>query len=175
MIQPHAFRRFLRDQRGAAAVEMALIGSLLAGVLVNAVEVARYASMTGQVAAASQAGAHAVIINCLPGETPVNANCPEADAIATAAVRGTSLGAAVTRQGPITEAWYCVTEAVALVEVGPAANRPENCQAAGDPAQEPALYVQVRAAYDYAPLFPGLTITETFAPTIARSAWMRVR
>ncbi len=167
-------QRFLGDQRGAAAVEMALIGTFLAGVLVNAVEVGRYASMSGQVAAASQAGAHAVIINCEAGATPVNSNCPEADAASLAAVRGASLGTAVTRK-PITEAWYCVTGNAALAEVGPADDRPDNCEAVGDAAQEPALYVQVRAAYDYAPLFPGLTIAETFAPTIVRSAWMRLR
>jgi Flp pilus assembly protein TadG len=166
---------FVRDEGGAAAVEMALIGTLLAGVLLNAVEVARYASMSAQVTAASQAGAHALIINCEAGETPIATNCPNGATAATAAIRGTSLGAAVSRHGTIGEGWYCVTADSTLQQVAPADERPDDCLAVGEPSLDPGFYARVQAAYDYDPLFPGLAITEAFAPTIVRTAWMRLR
>jgi len=75
---PTAFflRRFARNERGVAAVEMAMIGGLLTGALMNVAEVGRYAYLTTEVSAASQAAAQAAIITCSTDRTPVTTNCP---------------------------------------------------------------------------------------------------
>ena len=50
-------QRFRRDQRGVAAIELALVGGLFILGGMSAVEVGRYAYETSEVNAAAQAGA----------------------------------------------------------------------------------------------------------------------
>lgn len=170
------WRRFASDERGVAAIETALIGTLLIGAMLNVVEVGRYAYIATQVTSASQAGAYAVIAGCSAKETPVTTACPEAaDAIA-AAIAGTSLGDKVTLDGDVQEGWQCVNAEGLLEQIAGADDpKPVNCADAGAPANSPGLYVRVRVAYAFDPIFPGLTITEGFDDHIVRSAWMRVR
>lgn len=167
--------RFRGDARGVAAIEMALITAVLAAALLNVVEVGRYAYLATQVSAASQAGAHAAIVTCDPVETPVTINCPGVDAAIAASIQGSSLGNDITLQGAITERWYCLTSSGVLQDMAAAGSRPSNCADAGDATLQPALYVRVVTQYAYDPIFPGLTIAETFDETIVRTAWMRVR
>lgn len=175
MSRPHLLRRFAGDQRGVAAVEMALVGTLMAGALVNVAEVSRYAYMSSQVSAATQAGAQAAIITCEPGATPITTNCPAAAAAINAAIHGSSLGAHVALQGALTEGWYCVTPTSTLqFMVAASGTKPGDCSAAGVPTGKPSLYLRVRTTYTYQPIFPGLTITERFPAAIVRTAWMRM-
>jgi Flp pilus assembly protein TadG len=169
------WRRFASDERGVAAVEMALFGTFVIGALLNVVEVGRYAYIATQVTSASQAGAHAAIAKCSTTETPVTSACPEAaDAIDTA-IAGTSLGEEIALDGDLEEAWYCVNAEGALEEVAEAeAPKPTNCEDAGVPSGLPALYLRVRVTHAYEALFPGLTITETLPTEIVRTAWMRM-
>jgi Flp pilus assembly protein TadG len=168
-------RRFGGDARGVAAVEMALIGAVLSAALLNAAEVGRYAWISTQVSASSQAAAHAAIAKCSPTQTPVTINCPEVNTHILTAVQGSSLGSNVTLHGAVSERWYCLTSSGALQDMSAASSRPGNCADAGEPSQAPALYIRVRTQYTYEPLFPGLTITETFAGVIVKTAWMRLR
>jgi Flp pilus assembly pilin Flp len=167
--------RFAGDQRGVAAVEMGLVGGLLATALLNVVEVSRYAYMTAQVGAASQAAAHATLVKCAPDETPVTINCPDVAAAVTMAIRGSSLGTQVRQHGALRERWFCLTPEGGLQDMSEAGIKPGSCADAGDPSVRPGLYLQVQTEYTYEPLFPGLTIAETFEDTIVRTAWMRVR
>jgi Flp pilus assembly protein TadG len=167
-------RRFANDRGGAAAVEMALIGSLLVGVLMNVVEVGRFAQLSMQIASASQAGAQAAIITCDTQKTPITINCPAAAAAINTALRGTSLGAAVELHGALNEAWYCLDAAGKLQNVGAAGDKPANCAAVGEATVKPALYLKVAVQTDYEPLFPGLTVVESFSDTISRTSWMRL-
>jgi Flp pilus assembly protein TadG len=167
--------RFGGDAGGVAAVEMALISSVVAAALLNVVEVGRYAYLSTQITAATQAGAHAAIVSCNPNETPVTINCPNVNTAITAAIQGGGLRNQITLHEAISERWYCLTAAGALQDMAPAAERPSNCSGAGDPSLQPALYVRVRTEYTYEPIFPGLTITERFADEIIKTAWMRVR
>jgi Flp pilus assembly pilin Flp len=167
--------RFARDQRGVAALEMGLVGGLLATALLNVVEVSRYAYMTAQVGAASQAAAHAALVKCEPTETPVTLNCGDIDAEITKAIRGSSLGSQVRLHGALRERWYCLTPTGALQDMSAAGSKPTSCLEAGDPSVRPGLYLRVETEYTYEPLFPGLTIAETFADVIVRASWMRVR
>lgn len=166
--------RFRRAESGVAAVEMALIGGILTALLLNVAEVGRYAYLTTQVLAASQAGAYAAIAHCALKDTPVTLECPSVEAEITQAVNGTALGEAVALHGELRENWYCVSEAGELQEMGAADNRPSDCTDAGDPAANPSLYLRVSAALDYEPIFPGLTLVEAFPTTIVHTAWMRV-
>jgi Flp pilus assembly pilin Flp len=167
-------RQFGADERGVAAIEMALVGTLLAGALLNVAEVSRYAYLAMEVNAAAQAGAQAAIVKCNPTETPVTINCPEVDDAIETAITGTSLGERITLKAPVDEAWYCLTPAGDLQEMGPPDEKPEDCEEAGVPAGRPALYVRLQTTFTYEPMFPGLTIVQSFAETIERSAMMRL-
>ena len=168
--------RAARDERGVAAVEMALVGGLLATAMLNVVEVSRYAYVTTQVSAASQAGAHAAIVTCDPTETPATTNCPALATAVSTAIHGSSLGSQVSLHGAIAEAWYCVNPSTgALQQVAAAGSPPDDCSAVGSTTEDPALYLRVETQYSYQPIFPGLTIASTFSSTIVRVAWMRMR
>ena len=168
-------RRFGGDERGVAALETALIGSILVAALLNVVEVGRYAYLSTQITAATQAGAHAAIVTCEPNETPVTINCPGVNAAITASIQGGSAGNHITLHGAVSERWYCLTSSGALQDMAAANARPSNCTAAGDPAQQAALYLRVQTQYTYEPIFPGLTLADTFDTTIIKTAWMRLR
>ena len=166
-------RAFRADERGIAAVEVALVGALLTTALFNVVEVGRYTYVAGQVAAASQAGAQAALVTCTTTQTPVTSNCPSVGTAITAALQGTTLGSSVTQLGSLSERWYCVNAAGALQDMAAAANKPANCSASGG-SGVPGLYVTVQATFTYQPIFPGLTIVNALPATVTRSAWMRV-
>jgi Flp pilus assembly protein TadG len=168
-------RRFARDERGVAAVEMALIGGLLTGALMNVAEVGRYAYLATEVSAASQAAAQAAIITCPTDKTPVTINCPAVAAAVTTALHGSSLGSRISLvTGGMTEGWYCLKANGTQVWVSAAASKPANCIDAGEPNVLPALYVSLQATYDYEAMFPGLTIVGNFPPHIIRTSWMRM-
>lgn len=167
-------RTFGVDRRGVAAVEAALVGSFLVGAMFNVAEISRYAYVSMQVSTAGQAGAQAAIIACDPPETPVTTNCPEAPAAIQAAITGTSLGAAIALQGQLAEGWYCVNSEGALERMAAPDAKPANCTDAGVPGGTPSLYLSLRVAYQFAPIFPGLTLVEAFPQTIVKSAMMRM-
>jgi Flp pilus assembly protein TadG len=165
-------RRFGSDRRGVAAVEMALIGTLLATALMNVAEVSKYAYESAQLAVASQAGAQAILGACDVASTPVTENCLAATSAATTAIRGTSLGDRISLHGDLTEAWYCTTANDTLTRMGGPNDPPGSCPGS---AAKPALYVRVQVEFDYEPMFPGLTLAETFPDQIVKTAWMRVK
>jgi len=166
--------RLARDERGVAAIEAALVGSLLSVTLLNAVEIGRYAYTATQVAAAAQAGAQGALVACPTDKTPATLDCPELNSAVNPALQGSSLGDEISRHGALHEAWQCINASGQLQEVGAADSRPDNCNAAGDAAQKPGLYLRVQTEYDYDPIFPGLTLVQRFEPLIVRSAWIRM-
>lgn len=166
-------RRFWEDERGIAAVEVALVSTLLITALFNVVEVGRYAYVASQVSAASQAGAQAALVTCPTTQTPVTTNCSAVASAITTALQGTTLGAGITQQGSLVERWYCVNSAGALQDMAAASSKPSNCAAAGGSGL-PALYLTVSASYTYQPMFPGLTIVAALPASVTKSAWMRM-
>ena len=164
---------FKADERGIAAVEVALVSALLTTALFNVVEVGRYAYVASQVSAASQAGAQAALVTCSATQTPITSNCSAAVSAITTALQGTTLGAGITQHGSLTERWYCVNSGGGLQDMAAAANKPSNCAAAGGSGL-PGLYVTVEARYTYQPIFPGLTIVAALPATVTKSAWMRM-
>lgn len=166
-------RGLAADERGVAAIEMALVGSLLVAAVMNVVEVSRYAYVSTQVAAATQAAAQAAIIECPTSATPVTTNCTGLDHAVAVAIEGTSLGDEVSLKGSLSEGWYCLTGKSGLQKMSNAGSPPGDCSGAGLAGDKPGLYLRVATTYAYEPIFPGLTITEAFPKAIVRTAWMR--
>lgn len=166
--------RLARDERGVAAIEAALVGSLLSITLLNAVEIGRYAYTTTQVAAAAQAGAQGALVACPTDKTPATLSCPALAAAVTTALHGSSLGAEVGQHGELHEAWQCINASGQLQEMAAASVPPADCSGAGDAGQKPGLYLRVQSEYQYQAIFPGLTLVQSFEPLIVRSAWIRM-
>lgn len=169
-------RRFDRDDRGVAAIETALVGSVLLVALFNVIEVGRYAYTAMQVTAASQAGAQAALVGCEPAETPVTTKCPGVSAAIEVAAQSGSLGNRVSLSGPVLEGWYCVTAQRTLQFVAAASSSdvPSDCDDEGLPSGPPALYIRVQVTTAFEAIFPGLTIVQSFPETIGRTSWMRL-
>jgi Flp pilus assembly protein TadG len=165
---------FGADQRGVAAIETALITSLFAIATLNVIDVGRYAYVRMEADLATQAGAEAALVTCDAQHVPATQACPNLNSAVTTAIRGTSLGAAVGLNGAITEGYYCVTSAGVLVYASTVSSPPANCSGFGNAAGKPALYLQVRTRYAYAPIFPGLTVAQTFPTSVQKTAWMRM-
>lgn len=165
-----------RDERGVAAVETALVGTVILAGLFNVIEVGRYAYTSMQVTSASQAGAQATLVHCEPGDTPVTTECAGVTAAVEIAAKATSLGNQVQLDGALDEGWYCVTGQQTLQKVATASEEaPSDCDDEGLPSGPPSLYVRVRVTSPFEPIFPGLTIVASFPETINRTAWMRVK
>lgn len=168
------FRRLRRDERGVAAIEMGLITSVFAVAMMNAVEVGRYAYILMQAEQATQVGAQAALVACDAQHVPATANCSTLTDAVTAAIQGTTLGSAVTLNGPIAEGYYCIDSKGALVFAGGIGSKPANCGAYGNSGLSPGLYLQVKTSYTYAPIFPGITIAQSFPKSVQKTAWMRM-
>lgn len=169
-------RHIIRDDGGAAAVEMAFVGALMLVGAMSAADVGRYAYQTSEVNAAAQAGAQAAQVTCDVDHTPATLNCTGLNDAVTRAIQSTGLGASVTIAGHITEGYYCLDTHNDLKLAGPANDRPADCSGVPNAAASasPTLYLQTPVTYTFQPLFPGMTLAQTFAPAIMRTAWMRM-
>lgn len=164
----------VRDEQGAAAVELAGVGAFLVIAAMNAADVGRYAYQASEVNAAAQAGAEASIVTCDVAHTPATQNCPDLDSAVATAIQTTPLGAGVTLNGAITEAYYCLDNTGALKKVGAVGAKPADCSAVDNANATPTLFLQVPVTYTFQPLFPGLTFAQSFSGTITRTSWMRM-
>jgi Flp pilus assembly protein TadG len=168
-------RGFAADESGLAAIEMALVTVLFAGALINAVEIGRYGVTIMQVNNAAQAGASAAYGACDAEHVPATTNCSELNAAVDTAVASTTLGTRIKRGDSYNEGWYCVNAAKQLQLISSPGSKPADCSAAQNPSASPALYLGVQATYPYKPMFPGVTLAESFTSPIVRTAWMRMQ
>jgi Flp pilus assembly protein TadG len=164
---------FLCDERGIAGTEFALVATVLCFLLLNGIEFARYAWVQMQVENAAQMGAQAVWRACDPNKLPLNPRCPGYETAVDAAIRSTSLGSGVTRQG-LTSGYYCVDTADGLKLVA-TASPPANCSATGRLDLAPGYFAETTATYTYAPLFADLTIAKLFNTSVTKTARMRLQ
>jgi len=168
-------RGFAADDSGLAAIEMSLVTLVLAGALINAVEIGRYAVSIMQVDNAAQMGVSAAYGTCDTDHVPATINCPTLDAAVDTAVTSTTLGTGITRGGTYSEGWYCVNASNALQQVATYDSpKPADCSSVGKPSGSPGLYLGVEATYPYQPMFPG-TLAATFTSPIRRTAWVRMQ
>jgi Flp pilus assembly protein TadG len=169
-------KRFAGDRRGTAAIETAAVGSLLIFGALNVAEVGRYAYQASEVNAAAQAGAEAAIKTCDTDHTPATLNCSGLKDAVTAAIQGTRLGSQISLDGAITEGYYCLTTTGGMGQASSASSSPADCSGVANAAgsAKPTLYLQVHVTCPFQPLFPGLTLAQTFQSAITRTAWMRM-
>jgi Flp pilus assembly protein TadG len=168
-----------RDARGAAAAEFALVLTLLAIPILNAVDLGIYAYQRMELDNAAQVAAQAawaIVPNCA---LPVTAsgNCSGLTSKINTALQSTPLGTKVTVSST-TENYYCVkTSNSRLVTTGsfPTKPNPDNCASAGGLSTDtPGDYIVITASYAYTPVFPGVSVTSLLASPITRTVWMRL-
>jgi Flp pilus assembly protein TadG len=168
-------RAIWRDQRGVAAIEFGLFAILLSLGLANVADVSIYIYQRMQAQNATQAGAQAAWKTCDPSQLPATTNCAGLTTALKNAVASTSLGTSVSLvSGSPSEGYYCVNSSNALQYVSDVSSKPADCTAAGMPSLQPGDYIQVKTTFPYAPLFPGLSVTSTFATPINSTAILRL-
>jgi Flp pilus assembly protein TadG len=173
--------RYRRDEKGAAAVEFALVVTLLSVPVLNVVDLAMYAWDRMQLDNAAQVAAQAAWATCstpanLPATPNSYANCAGMPNAVTLAVQSTSLGANVSVT-TIAENYYCykTSNPTGLVTVGNFPNsKPANCSSVGQASDVPGDYIQVTASYTFTPIFPAVSIASALTSPITRTAWMRL-
>jgi Flp pilus assembly pilin Flp len=167
------------DCQGAAGMEFALIVGTLCFLLLNGIDVARYAYTRMQVHNAAQVGAQVVWKVCDPiKELPATTKCKGLKDKIVAAVQNTSLGTKVSvRANSPSEGYYCLDKTDALIRVSDVSAKPGDCSSVKMPnlrPGQPGNYIKVDVTYQYAPLFLDLTVARFFGSEIASSAQMRL-
>jgi Flp pilus assembly protein TadG len=163
------------DRRGVAAIEFGFFAVFLSLALVNVTDVSIYIYQRMQVENATQVAAQAAWKACDLPQLPATTNCSGLTTAVQNALGSTSLGARVSLvSGSPSEGYYCVNSLNALQYVSNVSSKPADCTAAGMPSLQPGDYIQVQTTFPYAPLFPGLSVTGTFATPISRTAIMRL-
>ena len=163
------------DRRGVAAIEFAIFASLISIGMLNVTDVAVYVYQRMQVEYATQAGAQAAWHTCDINHLPATNNCSGLNTAVTTAVQSTSLGTNVTLQtGSPSEGYYCVNSSGIMQYMNDVNHKPTDCSAAGSAGVQPADYITISTTFAYSPLFPGITVTSTFATPITRTALMRL-
>ncbi|HEX2555491.1 MAG TPA: TadE family protein [Microvirga sp.] len=179
-----ALRTLARDERGATAVEFAFISGALVILLLNGIDIGRYAYLREQVEKAAQAGAHAIWLQCDTLELPVLSKCADEakpasnwKPAATSAIFRTLLGKdtdaandAVTL-GSLVEGYFCPTSAGTLVAVANPSSPPGTCLA----GTTPGIYVQLQVTYAYTPIFGDLSVSRLFGTSISKTSHMRMQ
>jgi Flp pilus assembly protein TadG len=168
-------RAIWRDQRGVAAIEFGLFAILLSLGLANVADVSIYIYQRMQAQNATQVAAQAAWKTCDQSQLPATTNCAGLTTAVKNAAASTSLGTSVSLvSGSPSEGYYCVNSSNALQYVSDVSSKPADCTAAGMPSLQPGDYIQVQTTFPYTPLFPGLSVTSTFATPINSTAFVRL-
>ena len=163
------------DRRGVAAIEFGFFAIFLSLCLVNVADVSIYIYQRMQAENATQVAAQAAWKTCDLSHLPATTNCAGLATAMRNALVSTSLGTSVSLiSGSPSEGYYCVNSSNALQYVSDVSSKPADCTAAGMPSLQPGHYIQVQTTFPYAPLFPGLSVTGTFATPINSTAIVRL-
>jgi Flp pilus assembly protein TadG len=166
---------FAKDRKGLAAIEFALIASFLAMATLNVSDLAVYLYDELQVSNATQMGAQAAWAACDLNHLPATVKCSGLSTAIAAAVQSSTLGNDVTLQsGSPAEGYYCASASGSLQYMSDVSNRPADCTAAGLSTASPGDYIQVKTAYRYVAIFPGISVASLLPATITSSAWVRL-
>jgi Flp pilus assembly protein TadG len=163
------------DRRGVVAIEFAIFAGILSFAILNVIDISIYIYQRLEVENATQMAAQAAWKSCDLSKLPATTNCSALSNAVQNAVHSTSLGSRVTVQsGSPSEGYYCLNSSDALQYVSGVTSKPADCSAAGMSNLQPADYIRVDTTFTYTPLFPGISVAETFATPITKSAWMRL-
>ena len=171
-----ASMQLLCDCRGVAAIEFAFIAGFLSIAVVNVSDISIYLYQRMEVENAAQIGTMSALKTCDPPlHVPAKLNCSGLSAAVTAAIQSTSLGNKITLSGDgISEGYYCLNSSNALQYMSSVSSKPADCSAAGMASLQPADYLQVTVAFNYAPLFGGISVAGLFANPINKTAMVRM-
>jgi hypothetical protein len=166
---------FLKDRRGVVAIEFAIFAGLLSYAIINVTEISIYIYQRMQVENATEMAAQAAWKNCDIMHLPATTNCSALTNAVQNALQSTSLGSRVALQtGSPSEGYYCLNASNALEYVSSVSRKPADCSAVGMPSLKPADYIRIDTTFAYRPLFPGVTVADSFGTPIAKTAWMRL-
>jgi Flp pilus assembly protein TadG len=180
-------RTYFRNQRGAAAVEFALMLGVFTVSLPSVVDLGIYAYDKMQVQNSAQMGAQAIWAACTSLPATDATSCPTAQTAVNAAVQRTSLGSAVTVSS-VTEGYYCSNASGVLTETpaGKTGNfttaldastvvptPPTTCPT-GSQTSSPGEYIWVTVSYTYSPVFTRASVASLLPTTIQSRGWMRL-
>jgi hypothetical protein len=182
----HRSPPFLRDTRGAAAAEFVLWLGVLVVPVLSAVDLGVYAFQRMQLDSAGQAAAQAAWHLCdSSAKLPATKNCAGLTTAVSAAAQSSSLGAGVSvASGSPLEGYFCTSTTQALLPAGSGMTwtvgqtppaKPANCSAVVSGSKTaPGDYIQVTVSYNYAPVFPAVSVASLLATPITRTAWVRL-
>jgi len=166
--------RFLRQQRGAAAAEVAIWAVILAPVIANVADVAFYAYDKMQVANAAQAGVQAGYAawasctsaastsQCLGFSTAVS------NAITHSSLIGGISGSISQGTASGTEQYYCASVSTGQLTAN-------GTSAACSTGASAGYYYPLKVTFTYKPIVRGATITSLFNTTISQESWIRLQ
>jgi Flp pilus assembly protein TadG len=167
--------RFGADAKGLAAVEFAIVSTMLVYGLLNAVDLGYYIYQRMEVENAADVGAQTAPNTCPQNALPATTNCSGLNSAITSAIHNTSLGTAVSlASGYPTEGYYCTDSSNVLQYVSSVSSKPGNCSGFGYPSATPSDYLQVGVTAPYQPLF-GVSVMGVLGWTsISKTSWMRL-
>jgi Flp pilus assembly protein TadG len=178
VLRRHIFprlRRLAHANAGNAAIEFALVSTVLVPVLLNVVDFSFLIWAKMQVENAAQMGAQAAYVTCSSGPLPAKTNCASLNSAITTAAQGTSLSTGVSLSGGSPTENYGCTSGTTVRSVGTYSSPPSpfDCSAVGDPSSTPGDYVIVAVTYSYTPTFSGLSLAS--GQTLTSSATQRLQ
>lgn len=172
---------YLRDATGAAAVEFALVLSLMVVPVMAVIDIGTYTYAKMQLDHSAQVGAQYVWATCnTPAQLPVTKWCPITDAnVLSAAQAGTQLGTSLTAPSSgvvLTEYYYCLasgsmtpTQTASGTFASPIASEATAC-ASGEPME----YVTVSVQSTYHPVFGGISVASLLGATLTKTSKIRI-
>jgi Flp pilus assembly pilin Flp len=166
---------FRDDRRGVVAIEFAIFAGILSYAILNVADISIYIYQRMQVENATQMAAQAAWQTCDMLSLPATTNCPGLINAVQSALHSTSLGTRISLQaGSPSEGYYCLDSADVLQRVSDVTSKPADCSAVGSSNLQPADYIRIDTTFPYKSLFPGVTVADSFATPITKTAWMRL-
>lgn len=193
--------RYWREQRGAAAIEFAIILSLLVVPMMSVVDVGVYTFSKIQVENAAQSAAQTLWATCTSASNwPFSNYCTQiqtgtsttmsVSAAVTSAAQQTSLGSNVTVSS-ITDGYYCTAQktatgvqSIVLVSSSgtfssPLTSATTSCGSAPSGStwsggSSPGEYATVTVSYTYKPMFGGISVASLLTTPITKTATIRI-
>jgi len=165
------------DRRGAAAIEFSFFVGIVTFSMLNVADLSIYMYKRMEVENAVQMANQEVFNQCKNlSDLPASINCAAFNTAITQGLHSSALGSSVTLSaGSPAEGYYCVNQSGALVYVAGVNNKPADCSAAQMPLLQPGDYLRTTVQYNYAPIFPGLTVASTLPTPIVKTATIRLQ
>jgi Flp pilus assembly pilin Flp len=169
-------KQIWQDERGAVAVEFALVATILVFLLLNGLDLGRYLYLRTELENATQAGAHAVWKTCDPTKLPIDKNCNPAAKTAVKEVVSSFVSNVADGDVTLTEGYFCTDAGGSLHSVQIPATPPLALPPACQAGIAPGDYVIVNITYAYEPLFGNVTVfAKLFGSSISTTSFMRMQ